>query len=245
VVGLYVGYTRYLTNNAPIVLAPTVSAPIFVDEKEKIMGDTGPAMLQAIEQSMTRTLAPNSVRLLYTDIATTTGNSVFSALDLPAPDVLLRNINAQQSMAGIVNIDGTPSPFFILSVDSYPDTFAGMLSWEATMPSDMSGLFPPYEAAISPTVATTTPAVATTTPKTTVKTKTKTKVATSTPPAPPAPVPAFYDEVVSNHDVRVYRDSQGRSVLIYGYWDKNTLVIARDPASFTEILRRLATSNTQ
>ena len=231
--GAYIAYTHYLAKTRPVTLAPSISAPIFVDEEEKISGETPDALVKAITQSMTHPLAQNAVRLLYTDLATTTGNSVFSSLQFPAPDVLLRNISAAQSMTGIVNISGTASPFFILSVTSYADTFAGMLSWEATMPSDLSVLFPPY----LPT-ASTTAAIATTTPKI------KTKVATSTPPAL-LPAAAFHDEVVSNHDARVYRDAAGQSILIYGYWNRTTLVIARDPAAFIEIFRRLATSHTQ
>ncbi len=232
--GAYIAYTHYVAKTQPVILTSSVSAPIFVDDKEKISGETPAAILKAISQSMGRQLAPNNIRLLYTDLATTTGNSIFSTLQLPAPDVLLRNVNAAQSMAGIVNVDGTPSLFFILSVASYPDTFAGMLSWEPTMLRDLGTLFPPYP----PAVSTTTASVATTTPKSRVKT------ATSTSPAPLSPS-SFRDEVVSNHDVRVYRDSEGRSILVYGYWNKTTLVIARDPSAFTEILNRLATSYTQ
>jgi hypothetical protein len=54
----------------------------------------------------------------------------------------------------------------------------------------------------------------------------------------------FRDEVVSNHDVRVYRDASNKSLIIYGYWDQKTLIIARDPAGFAEILARLATAHT-
>lgn len=235
--GVYLAYTHYAAKMRPVTLAPTVSAPIFVDEEEKISGDTPSALLEAITQSMTHPPAQNSVRLLYTDLATTTGDSVFSSLQFPAPDILLRNINAAQSMAGIVNIGGATTPFFILSVTSYSDTFAGMLSWEATMPKDLSALFPPYSPMASTTMATTT-ALATTTPKT------KTKVTISTPSILPSVTP-FHDEVVDNHDVRIYRDATGQSILMYGYWDRTTLVIARDPFAFTEILRRLATSHSQ
>jgi peptidoglycan hydrolase-like protein with peptidoglycan-binding domain len=70
---------------------------------------------------------------------------------------------------------------------------------------------------------------------------TTTAAATTTPPAPLVTI-GFRDEVVANHDVRIYRDGEGRSVLLYGYWNQTTLVIARNPPSFTEILQRLATS---
>ncbi len=222
--GSYIAYTRYLTNAEPIILAPTVSAPIFVDDTEKISGTNSKEMLQAIEQSVTRPLAPNTVRFLYTDFATTTDNSVFSSLKPLAPDVLLRNINVTRSMAGIVNSGGGQSPFFVLSVASYGDTFAGMLSWEPTMVRDLSTLFPSFAEGYGGQAASATSTIATSTP---------------------ILIASFRDEVVSNHDTRVYYDAEGRSILLYGYWNQTTLVIARDRSAFTEIIGRLATTRAQ
>ncbi|MDP2652157.1 MAG: hypothetical protein Q8O94_03405 [bacterium] len=241
-VGGYFAYMSYATTIEPIILAPVISAPIFVDDREQISG-TGTVLLQEIEQSVGRPLASGAVRLLYTMDATgstsspqaTTGNNIFPALKVSAPDILLRNLNAVGSMAGVINVADNQSPFFILSVISYSDTFSGMLSWEEEMLRDLSALFPPYPIPIQATST-----VATTTPK--VKTKVATTtVATTTPTI----ALGFRDEVVSNHDVRVYRDAKGRSLLLYGYWNQATLVIARDLPAFIEILQRLATSRAQ
>ena len=128
-------------------------------------------------------------------------------------------------MAGIVNLapssvvgtGGKQSPFFILSVASYGDTFAGMLSWEPTMPRDLGALFHSYLTNVSTSTS-----------------------ATSTPKVS-API-LFRDEVISNHDVRIYRDAEGRSILLYGYWNQTTLIIARDPEAFIEIAGRISTS---
>jgi hypothetical protein len=60
--------------------------------------------------------------------------------------------------------------------------------------------------------------------------------------AAPQYTPGFKDEVVANYDVRVYRDSFGAVVFLYGYTDQRTLVIARDSASFTELAGRLGAS---
>lgn len=225
--GAYFAYVRYSASLEPIMLAPAVSSPIFVDEREQVSG-VGTALLQAIEQSINRPLASGAVRFLYAENATgstsspqaNTDNGIFSALQTPAPDILLRNLNAAGSMAGVVSAGGNQSPFFILSVVSYGETFSGMLSWEPTMPRDLALLFPPY--AVASTTAT---------------------VSTSSPQAIIAA--GFRDEVVGNHDARVYRDAARRSILLYGYWNRSTLVIARDPAAFAEILRRLATSRAQ
>ncbi len=214
--GAYIAYTRYLSVSAPVVLTLSVKAPIFVDEREQIAG-TGLALSRAIAESVAHPITQGAVRLLYTEGATTT--SIFSALQEPAPGSLLRNISAASSMAGVIRIKGSQSPFFILSITSFSNTFAGMLEWERVMPRDLAQFFPPY--ASGQTASSTT--------------------ATSTPVA----IAEWRDEVIANHDARVYRDTSGRSVLLYGYWDQATLVIARDPAAFTEILARLATSHTR
>lgn len=233
-IGAYVAYTRYFAASAPVILAPTVAAPIFIDEREQISG-AGTALLQAIKQSATRPLAAGSVRLLYLDDMAAA--SIFSALQLPTPSVLLRNSNAAQSMAGIVNAGGTQSPFFILSVTSYGTTFGGMLQWEPTMPRDLNKLFPPFAEGSGGQAATATTTVATTTQKNIGN------GATTTVPSQPLTT-GFFDTTIANHDVRVYRDASGRDIVLYGYWNQTTLVIARNAASFTEIMTRLATSRT-
>ena len=228
--GAYFTYIRYISNSAPVVLAPTISAPIFVDEKEEISG-TGNVLLQAIKQSINNPLADGAVRFLYTASSTTVDNDIFSGLQLPAPNILLRNIKASDSMAGVIFARENQSPFFILSVASYSDTFSGMLSWESTMPRDLAQLFPAYEIASTTELATTTVASSTTF---TAEKSSQTII-----------VAGFRDEIVGNHDARVYRDTLGRYILIYGYWNQTTLIIARDSDAFTGILDRLATSYTQ
>lgn len=226
-VGVFFAYSSFVAPNVPVVIAPTAPAPIFVDSSEPISG-TGTALAQAITQSAGKSAAANSIKLLS---YSTAGTSVFQALNLHAPGQLLRNIVATGSMAGIVSVSSgnaprVQSPFFILSVTSYSTTFSGMLSWEPTMQGDFGTLYPLYSSSIGGT------SIATTT-------------ATSTPAAPVTPSPrgGFRDEVVSNHDVRVYRDAAGRSIMLYGYWNQSTLVIARDPDAFAQILGRLATSH--
>ena len=252
--GVYFAYTHYATSLPAIPLVTTISAPISVDDRQEISG-TGSALMQAIEQSVSRLIASGSVRLLY--IAS--NDSVFSTLQTPAPDVLLRNLKSDGSMTGVVNISGNQSPFFILSVTSYGETFSGMLQWESSMPRDLAGLFPPFPAPVENISTATSTPVATTTATTTPKIGAK-KVATTPTLAVGAPttsvgatttpivskvVIGFRDEVVNNHDVRIYRDAVGRSILLYGYWNQTTLIIARAPSAFTEILNRLANSRTQ
>lgn len=216
--GAYGAYRYYERGHSPVVIAPTISAPIFVDERAEVSG-SGATLERAIAQSVASPPPDGSVRLLYSTDATTTDNNIFIDLQLPAPGELVRNLTLTGSMAGVLTIAGHASPFFILPVTSYADTFAGMLDWEQTMPQSMALLFPSYS-----TAGTTTESVA-----------------TSTAPAK-EPVGTFTDRIVANHNTREYKDAQGRTIMLYGYWDQSTLVIARNEAAFTEIVNRLANS---
>lgn len=234
-IGLYIAYSQYLVAQVPVVVAPMRSTPIFVDSSEKISG-TGLVLQQAIQQSTNKSLPANTVRLL--SFTATSSTSVFSALSTTIPDILLRNINAGGSMAGIVSVTSgnagtTQSPFFILSVGSYTATFSGMLSWEPVMQKSLAVLFPIYPSPV--TVGSTTATSSSPLATTTVMQTATTSIASFKE--------GFHDEVVSNHDVRIYRDALGRSIMLYGYWNQATLVIAHDPAAFIELLGRLATSH--
>ncbi|MFZ2500493.1 MAG: hypothetical protein WAW90_00715 [Minisyncoccia bacterium] len=220
VAGIFVAYARHFSALAPIVATLDTPVAIFVDDREQVSG-TGSALVQAINQSTTKPLSLNGVRLLSLDPAIV-DKSVFSSLGSRVPDVVLRNVDHAHSMAGIVNVSSGKSPFFILTVESYGSTFSGMLAWEPFMQSDLRSLFPHYSALPI------------------VSSSTLLKVATTTLASPKE---GFHDDVVSNHDVRVYLDEAGRSLLLYGYWNQSTLVIARDALAFTEILRRLSTAH--
>ncbi len=239
----------YQSKTAPVPLAPVASAPIFVDDRQELLG-SGPELVHAFTQSLERPLVGESVRLLYTPESVAGTAQIFSALTLPLSGSLSRNIDQKGGMAGIVNVRGVQTPFFMLSVTSYGETFAGMLSWEPTILQDLSPFFPAHPQPIAPVAATSTTATstaATTPPKTAPKTPAKTATTTTATSTPIVPVyvAGFGDEVVANHDVRVYRDAQNRAVLLYGYWNQSTLLIARDPAAFAELVRRLATSRAQ
>ena len=226
IAGAYAAYQYYAITGEPITPAPAVPTPIFVDEREEISG-ASPALLQAITASAQRPLPAGTVRLLYVASTDSAGSpqatgtvNVFSALPLSAPDVLLRNLNTAGTMAGVVNVGGVQSPFFILSISSYSNVFSGMLSWEPLMPSYLAELFPSY--ARQPTDF-------------------GGQATSSTVALPVPPAVTFVDVTVANHDVRAYRDASDRDVLVYGFWNQATLVIARDAAAFTEIIGRLAT----
>ncbi len=238
--GAYAGYLYIGARTNVPAITLNVPSLIFADEYKKIEGQ-GTELQRALAIVADGPLVTGNALVTYIAQPATgeagviagtpaPGGYLIKALNLPAPDLLLRNIT-QDSTVGVIHEGGETRAFFVLRVSSYERTFAGMLTWEPLMMRDLGLLYPlyPEEVVAEPVVdlsATTTPKVASTTPRV-------------------APVPAvsrvrFEDTVVANRDVRILRDTRGRSLLLYGYADKETLIIARNEAAFASLLTRLA-----
>ena len=228
--GIVATYQFVMTMRDTPIASLTVPSIVFADEYRELSG-TGTALLGALARTVLVTYI-----LTSTDgedgtlMSTPAGGAAFMrALAVPAPDILLRNI-ADESTIGVVNAGTDTKPFFALRVDSYERTYAGMLTWEPLMMRDLGLLYPLYpeplpEEAVATSTATST--LATTTPQE--------EGTAATAPARTR----FEDAVVANRDVRVLRDTEGRSLILYGYTDKRTLLIVRDEAAFEALLTRL------
>ncbi len=219
-IGAIIGAYVFLRNAPSTPSLATVPSLIAYDESVQIEG-TGKELLQALGDAAQGTGVTGNVVVTYVtgqDASSTVpiaqpGGALIRRLSLTAPDILLRNIE-DSSTVGYIKAGTESRPFFILRVNSYERTFAGMLAWERTLPEEFSMIYPEY-----PTQQTTS--------------------ATSTLLVLPSFGPTFTDALVGNYDVRVLRDSAGRSRLLYGYIDKGTLIIARDEAAFTALAGRL------
>ena len=212
IVGGAIAYLRYASISTPVTFAPVAEPPIFVDEREQVSGE-GTQLLAAIQKSVQKPLAAGSIRFLYLNDQ---NPSIFAALHFLAPDILERNVKAEGSMVGVINTgiarEGSRGG------SQSPFFILSVTSYS----SSFSGMLS-WEHLIRHDLDTLYPAYAT---------------ATTTMPI--ALQATFTDDTVANHDVRIFRDGTGASALLYGYWDQNTLVIARDADAFVEILRRLA-----
>ncbi len=239
----YAGYL-YLGARTPVP-AITLSVPslIFADEYKQVEGQ-GDELQRALAIVADGPLVTGNALVTYIAQPATgqpgvlagtpaPGGYLVKSLALPAPDLLLRNIT-EDSTVGVIHEGGETRAFFALRVSSYERTFAGMLTWEPLMMRDLGLLYPLYpedviEEPVVDLSASTTPKVASTTPRIV--------------PAPAVSRGRFEDTVVANRDVRILRDTRGRSLLLYGYADKETLVIARNEASFAALITRLAAKN--
>ena len=243
--GAYGAY-RYVATRSFVPVLATVPSLVFADEREAVAGE-GTILMQAVANSALKELGQGKVRVLYLTEASTAQNNqpivtalpggrLIGALQLPAPDILLRNIG-EQSTTGIVHAGEESRVFFILRVLSYERTFAGMLTWESKLADQLELFYPPYPAPPPP------PTVVTT--KKLIKGKLVVSTSTVETVAPQIEAPRFIDEITSNHNVRALKDGSGKTILLYGYRDKETLIIARDENAFAELSNRLSATKQQ
>lgn len=233
IVGVYTAY-RWSQDLSIVPTEQAIPSLVFADARKELAGG-GPDLLAALAEAG-KDLPKGNVLVTYITNASTTDEGIISfpasggvfiaQLGLPAPSILLRNIE-DVSTVGVINTT-EPRAFFILRVSSFEHTFAGMLEWEETMGQDLAVLYPAYVDPAPPVVEVATSTATTTTP-------------VVVPPPPPPPV--FVDVVVASRDARTLVDHQGRTILLYGYRDKQTLIIARDEAAFTQLVERLAATD--
>lgn len=232
-VGIAGAYWYVMKLSATPLSPLPVPSLVFADERMKLSG-TGPELLRQLADAASEPLVDGNVLVTYLSESTTTakgevvetplaGGALIRALQLPAPDIFLRNVSPA-STVGIISAGVETRPFFVFRVTSYERTFAGMLAWEETVGRDLALLYPSYG---PPSVNEEAPVI---------------NLGTSTPVAasePAVPLPYFTDAVVASHDVRVLKDTRGNTLMLYGYADKATLILARDAAAFAALIPRL------
>ncbi|HEX5774932.1 MAG TPA: hypothetical protein VFY28_03170, partial [Candidatus Paceibacterota bacterium] len=132
------GAAWYVVRLSATPLAPlSVPSLVFADERVKLSG-TGRELMQQLAETAREPLVDGNVLVTYLSESTTTpkgepreiplaGGALIRALQLPAPDILLRNVSPA-STVGIVSAGLETRPFFVFRVTSYERTFAGMLA---------------------------------------------------------------------------------------------------------------------
>ncbi|MBU2103508.1 hypothetical protein KKD81_01445 [Patescibacteria group bacterium] len=232
--GVYGTYHLVMTARNTPVAALVIPSIVFADEYKQLSG-SGFELMSALAQTAEGTLVPGNVLVTYVKESTVTtegeevtapapGSVFVRALDLQAPDILLRNIG-KDSTVGVVHAGSETRAFFALRVDSYERTYAGMLTWEPLLQSELALLYPLYSPELVASELETATSTASTTP---------TQV-----PQQGTALTRFSDAVISNYDVRVLKDTNGKTLVLYGYVNKQTLIIARDEAAFGILLERL------
>lgn len=111
--------------------------------------------------------------------------------------------------------------FLILTSNYYESSYAEMLQWEPFMRADIKNILLEEKA---PSVSTPAAVGNASASSTGVFTE---------------PPDKFEDMVLKNRDVRVLKDKTGTVILIYGFLNRKTLIIARSIETFNEVVGRL------
>ncbi len=136
------------------------------------------------------------------------------------PPELVRSIQPT-FLLGVHSIDGN-QPFLILKVDSYEQSFSGMLAWESVLRGDLAPLF-------------------TYTPRARIPEE---GIAETTTPAQQFLTSEFVDKIVENHDARVVQNIAGDIFFLWTFLDRETIVITTNQYTLREILSRLKNAPT-
>lgn len=111
-----------------------------------------------------------------------------------------------------INILSRNEPFLIFKITSYEIAFSEMLEWEKNMENDMTGLFFAKEKSA--------------------------KIAATSSPSEPI---VFKDIIFKNTDARELKNDDGKTLLIYAFPNKETLIISTNTITIETVINRLTT----
>lgn len=134
-----------------------------------------------------------------------------NAIGASAPAPLMRALDGKY-MVGVYSGGDKNQLFILMKVASFENAWSGMLAWETSMAESIAPLFTSESIARPEQSGTSTPA---------------------------SPAGAFGDLLVQNVDARVLRGESGRTILLYSFADKETIVITTDETSFRGLLGKL------
>ncbi|HRH26211.1 MAG TPA: hypothetical protein PLF31_01960 [Candidatus Paceibacterota bacterium] len=146
------------------------------------------------------------------------------------PPALLRSLIKDSYMVGTVQHE-RKEPFIIFNIELYENAFSNMLTFEPSLANIFDGI-------ISKGTTTSIPVepVGTTTMGTSTA---STPVIQSI--LPPTLTKEFRDALVKNRDVRLIRDVEGNSKVLYSFYDEQTLIITTNESAFSDILNLIKT----
>lgn len=171
----------------------------------------GEALIDDIVQQQSAPLKEGDLTQLYVSESSIPLSRLFVLLQ--APNLLARSL-INTGMIGLYGKGDRGEPFIIVSLSSFESVFKGMLDWEAKLPETITPLFGTLDRTPEEPISSTTPTFFF--------------------------APIFKDTVISNIDTRILRDAKGDIHMIYGFPQKELLVIAGSEEAFRTILERLA-----
>jgi hypothetical protein len=129
-------------------------------------------------------------------------------------------------MFGYFN-DGANEPFLLATIDSFENTYSGMLEFEPAMNKALGALFSRRTLVISG--VSNEPGGTTTTQVVNNDLDLERR---------------FEDDTVKNKDIRILKNNKGETILLYSIINKNTLLITSSKKVLEVMLTKLSNQNT-
>lgn len=166
--------------------------------REKVLGDNETLYISLVTTATDNSLVPISPARF------------FKIFENSAPASLIRAFGSKM-MFGLYKTTQN-EPFLLIRVDSFDNAFTGMLEWEAGINKDIGILFSKNLLPVTEVA----PGVGQSAGTTTIQKTLNVDLANDT---------SFEDETIKNKDIRILRNKQGDTILLYSFIDKNTLLI--------------------
>ena len=193
---------------------PATTAPSIVQSDTQIplpLSSTRNEFLSSLED-ITMQVGPGITHIYPTTAegVPATSSEILAVLSLRAPGSFTRSIGEYVTLGAVA----TPErrPFIVLITNSFDVGFAGMIAWEQYMSSDLAPFF-------GPTVTQTFDPSA--------RTSGSTRAA------------YFVDAIIQNRSVRILYDQFGEESIVYGFADRNTIIITSSSQAFATVLARM------
>ena len=214
-----------------VEIQPKIKSIIFADETEEfeIADLSKRQILSGLSSVKDQTALPESKIKNISIVKSTKDKN--SAIDkkLVSSSDFLNSIEARVStafirsletvfMLGIHILRSGNQPFLILKTNFYENSFAGMLQWENNIKEDLASLFNISDI---------------NTEKIFQKDETNTVIFS---------IMTFNDAVIKNKDARILKNENDKTLLIYSFLDKNTIVITNNENTFNEVFTRFNSS---
>jgi|CXWL01.1.fsa_nt_gi hypothetical protein len=212
VAGVY-GAATLVQKAAPGSPSTSVPSIIFADEVLELKGETGAELMQALANATQQQVISGNVLVTYITESSTTPLGVST---VQPGGALIKKLSLQAPDILFRNISPLSTVGVVNSgTRTVPFFIFRVTSYERTFAGMLA-----WEPLMQEALSTLYPSSGTT-------------GETSS---------QFIDAVVANHDVRILIDQHGEHRIIYGYTDKQTLILTRDEASFTALAKRLSTT---
>lgn len=222
IIGIIAIITAYIWNTRtsnPAVIVRELSSLITTEYKDELNVDSVAKnkFVSVLSSKLNDYQIPvNNFYNPYITIGTSTGRRLISSsefvtlADFKIPDLIKRTL-LPDFMVGTYSLEGN-LPFIILKTSYFENAYAGMLAWENYLEKDLRVLFRFEGYQNSGGIL---------------------------DELKPTVVKKFEDGVLANKDVRLIRGADGKTMLLYGIIDKETIIITVKETAFKEILDRL------